>query len=217
MPSREYAIEFVSSARRLQQEGLLKHIGLSEVCAEWLEAAHVKGPVCVVQQEWSLLTRGIEDELVPMCKQLGVVIVAYSPLARNLLTAPREQPMDVRRSSIPRFSAQNFEQNQEMLLKLKRLAERKHCTPAQLSMGWLLRKASDLGVACLPIPGTKTLSHALENIASVRVDLTETEMRLLESIAEMSAGARESDNYMGFGLEGATARAKAERASTSKL
>lgn len=211
--SREYAIEFVRSAARLKEEGLLRNIGLSEVSAEWLKAAHAVHPVCCIQQEWSLLTRGIEEELVPTCKQLGVGVVAYSPLARNLLAAPTVRPTDARRSSIPRFAEENFEKNKKMLDQLKQLAHSKGCSVAQLSMGWLLGKARSLGVQCLPIPGTKTLSHALENIASAELVLTQEEVALMERAAELSAGQRESEAYMQFGMEGATVRANAEIAA----
>lgn len=86
--SSEAGLEFTRSAKQLQEEGLIKNIGLSEVCASWLRQAHEVAPICAIQQEWSLLTRNIEDELVPTCKELGIGIVAYSPLARNLLTVP---------------------------------------------------------------------------------------------------------------------------------
>ena len=113
-------------------------------------------PVSVIQQEWSLLTRGIEEELVPTCLELGIGIVAYSPLARNLLAAPKERPTDQRRMSIPRFAEENFEENQKMLARLEALAQAKAVSTAQLSMAWLMHKARELGVQCLPIPGTKT-------------------------------------------------------------
>ena len=78
-------------------------------------------------------------------------------------------------------------------------------TPAQLSMGWLLQKAKDLGIPTLPIPGTKTLSHALDNIASAQVELAREDMTLLEDIAKLSSGERESENYMADAIEGRTA------------
>ena len=120
----------------------------------------------------------------------------------------KERPTDQRRSVIPRFDEANFEKNQEMLAKLEALATDKAVSPAQLSMGWLLQKGHDLGVSLLPIPGTKTLSHALENIASAKIELAPADMALLEEIADLSAGARESDAYMEKALEGNTKRAK---------
>jgi aryl-alcohol dehydrogenase-like predicted oxidoreductase len=206
--SREQGIEFATACKRLKEEGLLRNVGLSEVSAADLRAAHAVTPICCIQQEWSLLTREPEEELVPVCKELNIGIVAYSPLARNLLTAPKTRPTDQRRSVIPRFDESNFEKNQEMMAKLEALAAQKSVSPAQLSMGWLLQKGNDLGVQLLPIPGTKTLSHALENIASAKIELAPDDMALLEEIAVLSAGARESDAYMEKGLEGNTKRAK---------
>ena len=115
--SRDQAVKFTQSVQRLVKEGLVRSIGLSEVSAAWLRAAHAAAPVSVIQQEWSLLTRGIEEELVPTCLELGIGIVAYSPLARNLLAAPKERPTDQRRKSIPRFAEENFEENQKMLAR----------------------------------------------------------------------------------------------------
>ena len=117
----------------------------------------------------------------------------------------------MRRQQIPRFKAENFEKNKRMLQRLESLAAQKATTPAQLSLGWLLQKAKDLGVACLPIPGTRTLSHAVENIKSAsNVLLSAQDMQMLEEIAEMAAGARESEAYMKGGMEGATQRARAK-------
>lgn len=206
--SREYAIEFTQSVRKLVEEGLVRNIGLSEVSAAWLRAAHAEHPICCVQMEWSLLTRGIEDEMVPACRELGVGIVAYSPLARNLLTAPKERPTDVRRSGLPRFNEDNFEKNQSMLARLEALATEKSVSPAQLSMAWLLQKSVDLGVSCMPIPGTNKLPHALDNLASTKVKLAPKDMTLLEDIASMTAGARENDGYLKTALEGVTERSK---------
>merc|ERR1711879_577375 len=112
--------------------------------ALWLRTAHTVHRVCCIQQEWSLLTRGIEEELVPTCRELNIGIVAYSPLARNLLTVPKERPTDSRRSSVPRFSEANFEKNKLMLARLEALAAEKKVSPAQLSMAWLLQKSVDL-------------------------------------------------------------------------
>ena len=148
----------------------------------------------VAEQEWSLLTREPEAELLPTCKELGVGVVAYSPLARNLLAAPKERPTDVRRSVIPRFDEEHFEKNKAMIAKLEALAADKSVSPAQLSMAWLLQKGRDLGVQLLPIPGTKTLSHAQENIASATIELAAEDMALLEEIADLKSGNRESES-----------------------
>lgn len=204
-PSTEFAVEFVTVCKTLQEEGLIKNIGLSECSAADLRAACAVTPICAVQQEWSLLTRNAEELLIPACKELGVGFVAYSPLARNLLAAAvKERPTDKRRESIPRFAEEHWEKNKQMGERLEELAEEKGVTPAQLSMGWLLQKSEDLGIPTLPIPGTKTLSHALDNIASAQVKLAPEDMALLEDIALLSSGERESESYMAAAIEGRT-------------
>lgn len=204
----EAGVEFAASVKRLVQEGLVKNLGLSEVSAPWLRAAHTVHPVCCIQQEWSLLTRNVEETLVPTCRDLGIGLVAYSPLARNLLTAPKERPEDSRRAGIPRFSEDNFEKNRKMLLQLEELATGKGVTPAQLSLAWLVQKARDLNVSVLPIPGTAKLPHALDNLASMKVSLTPDDMKLLEEIARQTAGDRESEGYMSMRIEGQEMRAE---------
>eukprot|EP00658_Telonema_sp_P-2_P040231 TRINITY_DN2877_c0_g1_i12.p1 TRINITY_DN2877_c0_g1~~TRINITY_DN2877_c0_g1_i12.p1 ORF type:complete len:696 (-),score=147.53 TRINITY_DN2877_c0_g1_i12:279-2366(-) len=208
VPSREYAVAFMHTCRRLVHEGLIRAVGLSEVSTEWLVAAHAVHPVRCVQQEWSLLSRGIEDGLVPACVRLGVAIVAYSPLARNLLSGPADRPTDMRRRLVPRFSEDNFAQNQRMVTKIEKLAADKGCTTAQLSMGWLLQRASDMGVECIPIPGTKRLPHALDNMASAQLRLASGDMESLEQIALLVAGAREGDGYLAGAFEGGTKKAE---------
>ena len=177
-----------------------------ENCLQWREC--VRESEAVAEQECSLLTREPEAELLPTCKELGVGVVAYSPLARNLLAAPKERPTDVRRSVIPRFDEEHFEKNKAMIAKLEALAADKSVSPAQLSMAWLLQKGRDLGVQLLPIPGTKTLSHAQENIASATIELAAEDMALLEEIADLKSGNRESDSYLDKALEGNTKRAR---------
>jgi len=213
VPSCEAGVEFARSAARLKEEGLLLNIGLSEVSAPWLRCAHAVHPICCIQQEWSLLTRTLEDALAPTCRELGIGIVAYSPLARNLLTVPKERPSDARRALIPRFNEQNWEKNVDMLRRLEELAKSRAASPAQLSLAWLVQKAKDLKVDCLPIPGTSNLHHAKSNIASMKVILSASDMRLLEELAANVAGARENDSYLKPRLEGQMAR-RAELQST---
>jgi len=205
--SLEYAIEFVRSCQRLKEEGLIKNIGLSEISAPWLREAHKVHPICCIQQEWSLLTRDMEVDLVPTCAELGIGIVAYSPLARNILTVPKERPQDLRRAGIPRYNEENWEKNKAMLQKLEDLASKKGVSPAQLSLAWLIQKAVQLKAPCMPIPGSSNLHHCLENIAAAKVTLSLEDMKLLEDIAKESVGARESDAYMGAAMEGQLSQA----------
>ena len=155
-----------------------------------------------MQQEWSLLTRNLEDSIVPVCAELGISIVAYSPLARNLLAnIPTETPTDWRASN-PRYSAENLKANKVVFDKVSAMAEQKGCTAAQLSLAWLLSKAKALGVAVIPIPGTTKLKHAKDNIASESISLTAEDMTLLEEIGAAVAGARGDESYQKLAIEG---------------
>lgn len=197
------AMEFGRTAKRLQEEGLIKEVGLSEVSPMWLKTVHTEVcPIDAVQQEWSLLTRNLEDELVPMCKELDITIVAYSPLARNLLaTKVTETPKDWR-GEHPRYSKENLEQNQRIVDQLEALATKYNCSAAQLSLAWLFYKADQLGVSVVPIPGSTKLHHAMSNLESVKIKITDPEdMKILESLADEVAGARANESYLQLGIE----------------
>ena len=199
--SEDGAVSFTASCARLIAEGLMKHVGLSEVCGSWLRSAHAVHPVFCIQQEWSLMTRNLEAELVPVCAKLGVGIVAYSPLARNLLTAPAERPTDWRASN-PRFSEDNFAANVKLMKRVEDMALEKGVSAGQLSLAWLLHKARDLGVKCMPIPGTTKILHARENFKAVSITLTTEEMTVLEDLADNVVGARGDERYVSMGIEG---------------
>lgn len=141
-PDAEFAAAFAGACAKLKEEGLIKNIGLSECSAADLRAAHAVAPICAVQQEWSLLSRNAEDLLIPTMIELGVGFVAYSPLARNILTATvKERPTDARRQSIPRFAEEHWDKNVQMGEKLEELASSKGVTAAELTLGWLLQKS----------------------------------------------------------------------------
>jgi len=158
--------------------------------------------VSYIQQEWSLLTRNLEDLVLPTCKELGIIVVAYSPLARNLLAnVPTETPRDWRGQN-PRYSAENLKANAKVFAQVKAMGERKGCSAAQLSLAWLLAKAKALGVTVIPIPGTTKLKHGKENLVAETISLTEEEMGQLEKIAEAVAGARGNVEYHKMAIEG---------------
>ncbi|KAL1496500.1 hypothetical protein AB1Y20_016454 [Prymnesium parvum] len=198
--------EWMHAAKRLVESGRVKHVGLSEVPPQWLRRAHAIHPVAAVQQEWSLLTRGLEAELLPTCRELGVGIVAYSPLARNLLAKTAEAPPEDWRANHPRFGdLANFKANQELAAKVAALAEGKGCTGAQISLAWLTHKAAALGVSAIAIPGTTKAANALSNIASLDVSLSEEDMATLEALGALVAGARGNEEYLASGIEGKSA------------
>lgn len=182
--------------------GKVKHVGLSEVGPEWLRQMHAIHPIACVQQEWSLLTRNLEDVILPVYRELGIGIVAYSPLARNLLVSPTAAMPTDWRANNPRYSKDNFTKNQELAGKIAAIAQAKGTTAAQLSLAWLYCKARELGVTMVPIPGTTKLQNARDNIASLATALTGAEMIELEALGALVAGDRATEEYQRASLEG---------------
>jgi aryl-alcohol dehydrogenase-like predicted oxidoreductase len=197
------AMEFGRTARRLVDEGLIKEVGISEISAKWLKQVHTEVcPIAAVQQEWSLLTRNLEEKLVPMCKELDIDIVAYSPLARNLLAKKMETAPTDWRKSLPRYSEENLAKNQNIANQVQELATKYKCTPAQLSLAWLFYKAKEMGVTVIPIPGSTKQVNALSNLESTKVVLDDPkDIELLESLADQVAGLRATEDYIEQGIE----------------
>jgi aryl-alcohol dehydrogenase-like predicted oxidoreductase len=151
--SLEGGMEFAKAAAKLKEEGLIKEVGLSEVSGKWLQEIHTEAaPIDAIQQEWSILTRTLEDELIPVCKANDIAVVAYSPLCRNLLVTTEEVSKSDWRASLPRYQA--MEQNKKFAGQVKAIAETLQATPAQVCLAWVLQKAAELGVSVVPIPGT---------------------------------------------------------------
>jgi len=200
----EFVAAFIAAGalegEAIVESGKVKHVGLSEVGPDWLCKAHAVHPVSAVQQEWSLLTRNLEDSVVPACKKLGVGIVAYSPLARNLLCDPAEAPKDWRQGN-PRYSEENFAKNKELVAKIKAMAAKKERTAAQLSLAWLYHKARILGVSMIPIPGTTKAERAAENFAAQATELSDEEIAELEALGSLVAGPRGNEQYLQSGIE----------------
>ena len=172
---------WMETMAKMVEKGKVRHIGLSEVSPGWLRKAHAIHPVTAIQQEWSLLTRTpVENLLVPVCKELGIAIVAYSPLARNLLSEVQtESPKDWRATN-PRYSPENLKKNAVLLQKVARIAKEHDVTTSQLSLAWLLAKAKSLGVNVLPIPGTTRIEHLQSNLDSSKISCTDDELKALE-------------------------------------
>jgi len=199
--SLEGGLKFASTAKRLKEEGLIKEVGLSEVSGKWLKQIYETCPIDAVQQEWSLLTRNLEEELVPVCKELNVTIVAYSPLARNLLAIKLDAPPSDWRASVPRYSQENLEVNRKIQASIEQLATKYNCSSAQLSLAWLFHKANELGVKVVPIPGSTKLQHAISNLESTKIEISEDDCRELEALAGQVAGARGTEDYISRGIE----------------
>jgi len=199
--SLEGGLKFAATAKRLKEEGLIKEVGLSEVSGKWLKQINAICPIDAVQQEWSLLTRNLEEELVPVCKELDVTIVAYSPLARNLLATKLDAPPSDWRASLPRYSQENLEVNRKIQSTVEQLARKYKCSAAQLSLAWLFHKAQELGVSVVPIPGSTKLQHATSNLEATKIAVSDNDCRELEKLADQVAGARATESYVSIGIE----------------
>lgn len=184
--------ETVGAMAGLVDAGKVRHLGLSEAAPETLRRAHAEHPITALQTEYSLWSRFPEEEILPACRDLGVGFVAYSPLGRGFLTGRFETFEDLpegdwRRDS-PRFQGENFERNLELVDHVESLAGEKGVTPAQLALAWLLRHDD-----VVPIPGTTSVEHLEENVASVDVILTHEEIDRIDEVAPPGAAA--GDRY----------------------
>ena len=173
--------------------GKVRHLGISEAAPETLRRAHATHPVTALQTEWSLWERSPEAQLLPLCRELGIGFVPYSPLGRGFLSgrfSSREDlPEDDFRRHDPRFSEENFDANLRLVEEVRSMAEEKGCTAAQLAIAWLLSHGDDV----VPIPGTTSRERLEENVASLDVALTGEERERLEGI--VPAGAAQGDRY----------------------
>tara|TARA_R110000824_G_scaffold129584_4_gene291090 strand:+ start:28527 stop:29510 length:984 start_codon:yes stop_codon:yes gene_type:complete len=173
--------ETMEGLAQLVKEGKIAHIGLCEVSDETLRRAHAVHPVTAVQTEYSLWTRDVEQAVLPTCKELGIGFVPYSPLGRGFLTGRFQENADFGegdfRSNLPRFSEQAMDTNRRIVEVIGDMAALKGCTPAQLSLAWLLSKSDNI----VPIPGTKRLRYLEENAAAASITLTDDEQQQLEA------------------------------------
>jgi aryl-alcohol dehydrogenase-like predicted oxidoreductase len=176
---------------KLVEQGKVGHIGLSEVNGDTLRAACAVHPVAALQSEWSLWTRGIEAEIVPTARELGVGIVAYSPVGRGFLTgrfaSAQSLGEDDFRRTHPRFSEENFEANLRLVERVKEIAEQVGCTPVQLALAWLLHQGEDV----VPIPGTKRIRYLEENVAAAEISLTDEQLQGISEAIPPGAAAGE--------------------------
>ena len=190
--------ETMSGLADLVRQGKIARIGLCEVSAQTLRRAHAVHPVTAVQTEYSLWTRHVEAEILPACRDLGVGFVPYSPLGRGFLTGTFQQNAKFEdgdfRSSLPRFQGAALNSNRPIADAVAWMAQEKGCSPAQLSIAWLLAKGDDI----VPIPGTKRLEYLQDNVGAVDVDLKADDIVRLERALELLpvAGARYSQEGM---------------------
>jgi aryl-alcohol dehydrogenase-like predicted oxidoreductase len=188
--------ETVGALAELVSEGKVRAIGLSEAGSETIRRAHAVHPIAAVQSEYSLWSRDLEDEVLPTLKELGIGLVAYSPLGRGFLTGAIKSIDDLdeddyRRFS-PRFQGENFQKNLDLVAIVERLAARKGVTPAQLGLAWVLAQWD----AIVPIPGTKRRSRLEENVGALDVQLGDAELAEISAALPETAGTRYPEEMM---------------------
>ncbi|MGW2100556.1 aldo/keto reductase [Streptomyces olivaceoviridis] len=184
--------ETVGAMAELVRAGKVRYLGLSEAGAETIRRAHAVHPISALQSEWSLWTRDLEAETVPVCRELGIGLVPFSPLGRGFLTGRYSSvdglaETDVRRSQ-PRFADGNLERNLAIVAKLEELAAAKSVTAGQLALAWLQHRGDDV----VPIPGTRRQRYLEENLAALDVGLSAEDIAAIEAAAppEHIAGSR---------------------------
>ena len=197
----------VGAMADLVRAGKVRHLGLSEPAPETVRRAHAVHPIAAVQVEYSLWSRDPEEALLPVLGELGIALVAYSPLGRGFLAGRFRSiddlaPDDWRRTN-PRFQGENFAKNLAVVDQVKQIAEEKGVTPAQLALAWMLNRRDDI----IPIPGTSSAERLAENAAAADIRLTKEELDRIDSVLPkgVAAGDRYTPEMMNL-LEGKTPR-----------
>jgi aryl-alcohol dehydrogenase-like predicted oxidoreductase len=188
--------ETVGAMAELVKAGKVRYLGLSEASAANVRRAYAEHPIAALQNEWSLWSRDLEENgQLAAARELGITIVAYSPLGRGFLTGAIKSPDDFapddfRRSS-PRFMGENFAKNLDLVRHIETLAKQKGCTASQLALAWLLAQGRDV----IPIPGTKRVKYLEENVGALNVKLSDAELQAIDAVfpAGAASGARYAD------------------------
>ncbi|OMO85562.1 Aldo/keto reductase [Corchorus olitorius] len=186
--------ETMGELKKLVEEGKIKYIGLSEASVDTIRRAHAVHPVTALQMEYSLWTREIEDEIIPLCRELGIGIVAYSPLGHGFFGG-KAVVEDLPNGSVigmhPRFSGENLEKNKIIYNRLSNLATKHACTVPQLALAWLLHQGNDI----IPIPGTTKVKNIKDNIGSLALKLTQEDLKEICNAVPIEdvSGSREVD------------------------
>jgi len=184
--------ETVGALSELVAAGKVKHIGLSEAGAETIRRAHAVHPITALQSEYSLWTRDPEGEILDTCRELGIGLVAYSPLGRGFLAGRFSSPDELDegdfRKNHPRFQGENLEHNRRLVETVKAIASEQDVTPAQVALAWVLSRGDDV----VPIPGTKRRTYLEQNAAAARVGLRDDDLQRLDALGN-AAGDRYAD------------------------
>jgi aryl-alcohol dehydrogenase-like predicted oxidoreductase len=179
----------VGAMKRLVEQGKVRYLGLSEAAPATIRRAQAIHPMCAVQSEYSLLYRQPAEEILPVCRELGISFVAYSPLGRGFLSGHIQQaadiPEDDRRRQHPRFEGANFEHNRRLVARIEEMARERRVTAAQLTLAWLLAQGEDI----VPIPGTKRRAYLEDNLGALEVMLTPADLARIDEALPPGAAA----------------------------
>jgi aryl-alcohol dehydrogenase-like predicted oxidoreductase len=190
--------ETVGAMAQLVKEGKVRYLGLSEASPATLRRASKVHPITALQTEYSLWTRDPEREILATCRELGIGFVAYSPLGRGFLTGQfrrfEDLPADDYRRHSPRFQAENFQKNLDLVQRVEEIAREKNCKPAQLALAWVLAQGDDI----VPIPGTKKRKYLEENAAADSIKLSKDDLRRIDEAfpPDSAAGDRYPEHVM---------------------
>jgi aryl-alcohol dehydrogenase-like predicted oxidoreductase len=188
--------ETVGAMAELVAEGKVRHLGLSEASAATIRRAHAVHRITAVQSEYSLWTRDVEQDVIPVLSELGIGFVPYSPLGRGFLsgrfTSPDQLDENDFRRHGPRFTGENLRHNLELAERVKVLAEEKGVTPGQLALAWVLHR----GPHFVPIPGTKRVSYLEENLAAADIELSDEDVQRITDAVPAAAGERYDEQGM---------------------
>ncbi len=192
--------ETIGAMGRLIEEGKVRYLGLSEAGTETIRRAHATHPVSALQSEYSLWSRDPEDDVLPVCRELGIGFVAYSPLGRGFLAGAIKKfddlaADDYRRQS-PRFQGENFQRNLDLVKRIGDMAAEKGYQPAQFALAWVLSRGEEI----VPIPGTKRRKYLEENVAALDIELTADDLRRIDELTPRGvvAGDRYPKAMMAF-------------------
>ncbi len=190
-PDRDVPIEdTVGAMSELVKAGKVKHLGLSEAGPERIRRAHAVHPIATLQSEYSLWERGLEAEILPTLRELGIGLVPFSPLGRGFLTGEIRSYDDIPegdyRRNDPRYMGENFAKNLQMVDVVKEIASAKSAAPGQIALGWLLARGADIA----PIPGTKRMKYLEENAAAADIALSPDEIARLDALGAQTSGPR---------------------------
>ncbi len=174
--------ETVGAMAELVEAGKVRYLGLSEAAPATIRRAHAVHPITALQTEYSLWTRDVEKEILPIVRELGIGFVAYSPLGRGFLSAQIRRPEDLEegdfRAHNPRFQEGNIERNAELVDRVAEIAGEKKLTAAQLALAWVLARGDDV----VPIPGTTKASHLEQNMKALEIELTDDDLARIDEV-----------------------------------